>query len=175
MDIAADGQEGLFMAESNAYDAVLLDLMLPKLDGMTLLGRIRQSGQHTPVLVLTARDDKESVVALLNAGNRRAARMAMMAITSSSSIKVNAAAPPGRVPAIRAGFVSVRFIAIVGIETSMFPRRGPGVSPTRPSTESGSQATHPVELGAAALVRNEHEHFAWINAVVTQQRFAVGA
>ena len=42
--------------------------MLPKLDGMELLGRIRQSGQHTPVLVLTARDDKESVVALLNAG-----------------------------------------------------------------------------------------------------------
>ena len=68
MDIAADGQEGLFLAESNAYDAVLLDLMLPKLDGMELLGRIRQSGQHTPVLVLTARDDKESVVALLNAG-----------------------------------------------------------------------------------------------------------
>ena len=68
VDIAADGQEGLFMAESNAYDAVLLDLMLPKMDGMALLGRIRQSGQHTPVLVLTARDDKESVVALLNAG-----------------------------------------------------------------------------------------------------------
>ena len=68
VDLAADGQEGLFMAESNPYDVVLLDLMLPKLDGMELLSRIRQSGQHTPVLVLTARDDKESVVALLNAG-----------------------------------------------------------------------------------------------------------
>jgi two-component system response regulator PhoP len=68
VDIAADGEEGLFLAESNAYDVMLLDLMLPKLDGMELLGRIRQSGQHTPVLVLTARDDKESVVALLNAG-----------------------------------------------------------------------------------------------------------
>ena len=68
VDIAADGQEGLFLAESNPYDVVLLDLMLPKLDGMELLGRIRHSGQHTPVLVLTARDDKESVVALLNAG-----------------------------------------------------------------------------------------------------------
>ena len=68
VDVAADGQEGLFLAESNPYDVVLLDLMLPKLDGMELLGRIRQSGQHTPVLVLTARDDKESVVALLNAG-----------------------------------------------------------------------------------------------------------
>ncbi len=68
VDVAADGQEGLFLAESNAYDAVLLDLMLPKLDGMQVLRRIRESGQHTPVLVLTARDDKESIVALLNAG-----------------------------------------------------------------------------------------------------------
>src|SRR3989441_1977994 len=68
VDVAADGQEGLFLAESTPYDAVLLDLMLPKLDGMQVLKRIRESGQHTPVLVLTARDDKESVVALLNAG-----------------------------------------------------------------------------------------------------------
>ena len=68
VDIAADGQEGLFLAESNPYDVMLLDLMLPKLDGMELLRRIRQSGHHTPVLVMTARDDKESVVALLNAG-----------------------------------------------------------------------------------------------------------
>src|SRR5437899_7511555 len=68
VDVAADGQEGLFLAESNAYDAVLLDLMLPKLDGMQVLKRIRESGQHTPILVLTARDDKESVIALLNAG-----------------------------------------------------------------------------------------------------------
>ena len=68
VDIANDGQEGLFMAESNEYDAVLLDLMLPQLDGMQLLSRIRKAGQRTPVLVVTARDDKESVVALLNAG-----------------------------------------------------------------------------------------------------------
>jgi DNA-binding response OmpR family regulator len=68
VDVAADGQEGLFLAESNTYDVVLLDLMLPKLDGMQLLTRIRQAGQLTPVLVLTARDDKESVVSLLNAG-----------------------------------------------------------------------------------------------------------
>src|SRR5438270_1792679 len=68
VDVAADGQEGLFLAESNAYDAALLDLMLPKLDGMQVLRRIRESGQHTPVLVVTARDEKESIVALLNAG-----------------------------------------------------------------------------------------------------------
>jgi two-component system response regulator PhoP len=68
VDIAPDGQEGLFMAESNEYDAILLDLMLPQMDGMQLLGKIRNAGQRTPVLVVTARDDKESVVALLNAG-----------------------------------------------------------------------------------------------------------
>ena len=68
VDVAADGQEGLFLAESNTYDVVLLDLMLPQMDGMQLLTRIRQAGQVTPVLVLTARDEKESVVALLNAG-----------------------------------------------------------------------------------------------------------
>lgn len=68
IDIANDGEEGLFMAESNPYDAVLLDLMLPRLTGMEVLKRIRQARQHTPVLVLTARDEKESVIALLNAG-----------------------------------------------------------------------------------------------------------
>ncbi|GAC1435056.1 MAG: response regulator transcription factor [Terriglobales bacterium] len=68
VDVANDGQEGLFLAESNVYDTILLDLMLPKIDGITVLNRVRKLGQHTPVLVLTARDDKESIVALLNAG-----------------------------------------------------------------------------------------------------------
>jgi len=68
VDVAQDGEEGLFMAGSNQYDAMLLDLMLPKLDGAQLLQRVRDSGTHIPVLVLTARDDKETVVRLLNAG-----------------------------------------------------------------------------------------------------------
>jgi two-component system response regulator PhoP len=68
VDIAADGEDGLFMAESNPYDAILLDLMLPRLDGSEVLKKLRAAKQHTPVMVLTARDDKESVVALLNSG-----------------------------------------------------------------------------------------------------------
>lgn len=68
VDIACDGEEGLFLAENNAYDTVILDLMLPKLDGLQVLTRIRGAKQDTPVLVLTARDNKESVIALLNAG-----------------------------------------------------------------------------------------------------------
>lgn len=68
VDIAGDGEEGLYLAESSAYDLMVLDLMLPKLDGQSLLERYRKKGHATPVLVLTARDEKENVVRLLNAG-----------------------------------------------------------------------------------------------------------
>src|SRR5271165_6701980 len=68
VDIAFDGEEGLFMAGSSPYDLVILDLMLPKLDGLSVLRRMRGEGSGVPVLVLTARDEKESIVALLNAG-----------------------------------------------------------------------------------------------------------
>lgn len=68
VDVANDGEDGLFMAESNPYDVILLDLMLPRLPGIEVLKRLRQQKVHTPVLVLTARDEKESIVELLNAG-----------------------------------------------------------------------------------------------------------
>ena len=68
VDIANDGEEGLFMVDSNPYDAVLLDLMLPRMNGLEVLKRMRHGKQHTPVLVVTARDEKESIVELLNAG-----------------------------------------------------------------------------------------------------------
>jgi DNA-binding response OmpR family regulator len=68
VDIAGDGQEGLFLAETNPYDLILLDLMLPKMDGMEVLRRLRAGGARAPVLILTSRDDKESAVALLEAG-----------------------------------------------------------------------------------------------------------
>ena len=68
VDMAFDGEEGLFLAESSPYDLLVLDLMLPKLNGLELLKRFRKNGARTPVLVVTAKDEKESVVALLNAG-----------------------------------------------------------------------------------------------------------
>src|SRR6185312_8205289 len=68
VDLAFDGQEGFFLAESNPYDLLVLDLMLPKLSGPELLRRYREAGHKTPVLIVTARDEKESVVALLNSG-----------------------------------------------------------------------------------------------------------
>jgi DNA-binding response OmpR family regulator len=68
VDHASDGVEGLHLAESNAYDVLILDLMLPGIDGRTLLQRLRAEGCNFPVLVLTARDDKETLIQVLNDG-----------------------------------------------------------------------------------------------------------
>ncbi|MGH9482403.1 MAG: response regulator transcription factor [Terriglobales bacterium] len=71
VDVAGDGSQGLYLAQSgeaSGYDLIVLDLMLPGLDGLELLRRLRGGGAKTPVLVLSARDEKESVVELLNAG-----------------------------------------------------------------------------------------------------------
>jgi DNA-binding response OmpR family regulator len=56
MDVSADGEEGLWRAESNNYDVIVLDVMLPKLNGLSLLQRLREQGKTTHVLLLTARD-----------------------------------------------------------------------------------------------------------------------
>jgi DNA-binding response OmpR family regulator len=56
VDLAGDGEEGLWLAESHQYDVIVLDIMLPKLDGLAVLGRLRQRGSKVHVLVLTARD-----------------------------------------------------------------------------------------------------------------------
>jgi DNA-binding response OmpR family regulator len=68
VDLAEDGQIGLQLAKDGVYDLVILDLMLPLLDGIQVLSRMRRSGERTPVLVLTAQTGKASVVELLNAG-----------------------------------------------------------------------------------------------------------
>lgn len=68
VDCAYDGEEAVYMAESNPYDLIVLDLMLPRLNGLGVLERIRGARNTSPVLILTARDDRESVITLLNAG-----------------------------------------------------------------------------------------------------------
>jgi DNA-binding response OmpR family regulator len=68
VDISLDGEDALFLAQSNPYDLVLLDLMLPKLDGIGVLRALRRSSIRIPVLILTSRDDKDTTVALLEAG-----------------------------------------------------------------------------------------------------------
>ena len=56
VDASADGEEGLWYARSNAYDVIVLDLMLPGIDGLTILSRLRREGSAVPILILTARD-----------------------------------------------------------------------------------------------------------------------
>lgn len=68
VDSAADGRDGLFKAKHAPYDAVLLDWMLPKMDGLTVLRQMRQSKCAAPVLVLTARDALPDRVSGLDAG-----------------------------------------------------------------------------------------------------------
>jgi DNA-binding response OmpR family regulator len=68
VDAAADGEEGLFLAENNDYDVVVLDLMLPRLDGLTILDRLRAKNLHTHILVLTALDAPDEKVRGLNQG-----------------------------------------------------------------------------------------------------------
>ncbi|MBZ0095763.1 MAG: response regulator transcription factor [Sulfuricella sp.] len=68
MDLAEDGISGLHLAASNQYDVLILDLMLPGIDGLTLCRRLREAGRHTPVLMLTARDSLDDKIAGLEAG-----------------------------------------------------------------------------------------------------------
>lgn len=68
VDLAGDGEEGLWLAESNPYDVIVLDLMLPKRDGLSLLGELRRKGRDTHVLLLTARDTVQDRVQGLRAG-----------------------------------------------------------------------------------------------------------
>jgi len=56
VDATGDGEEALWFAESGQYDVTILDLMLPKVDGLTILGRLRRKGNPVPVLILTAKD-----------------------------------------------------------------------------------------------------------------------
>jgi two-component system OmpR family response regulator len=68
VDVAADGPEGLWLATENPYEAIVLDVMLPGLDGVQLCRRLRESGSWVPVLMLTARDGVGDRVQGLDAG-----------------------------------------------------------------------------------------------------------
>jgi len=69
VDMAYDGEEGLYMAETNPYDLILMDLMLPKMDGLAVIKELRNKGTKTPVLCLTAKDTVEDIVSGLDSGS----------------------------------------------------------------------------------------------------------
>jgi len=68
VDVAYDGEEGLVLALENQYDLVILDLMLPIIDGLEVLSRLRKNKVDTPILLLTAKDSVEDKVTGLNTG-----------------------------------------------------------------------------------------------------------
>jgi len=68
VDLARDGDEAIVLAHVNDYDAILLDLMLPKKNGLQVAAELRREGRTTPILMLTARDATEDVVRGLDAG-----------------------------------------------------------------------------------------------------------
>lgn len=68
VDVTGDGQEALWYAQTNDYDVIVLDLMLPKLDGLSILRRLRAEGRQAHVLILTAKDTLADRVAGLNLG-----------------------------------------------------------------------------------------------------------
>ena len=68
VDTAFDGEEGLYLAEINEYDLIVLDLMIPKIDGFGVLKKIRERKNTVPILVLTARDSVDDTVRGLDAG-----------------------------------------------------------------------------------------------------------
>jgi two-component system OmpR family response regulator len=68
VDVAGDGEEGHFLGDTEPYDAVVLDLGLPVMDGVTVLKRWRRDGRTMPVLILTARDRWSEKVAGFDAG-----------------------------------------------------------------------------------------------------------
>ncbi|MFZ2202173.1 MAG: response regulator transcription factor [Microgenomates group bacterium] len=68
VDLAFDGEEGKFLAETESYDLVILDLMLPKIDGLMVCRELRNKGIKTPILILTAKTTLDDKIAGLNSG-----------------------------------------------------------------------------------------------------------
>ncbi len=67
-DVVSGGEEGMFMATTEIYDLIILDVMLPEINGFEVLRTIRQKGVSTPVLFLTAKDEKEDIIHGLDLG-----------------------------------------------------------------------------------------------------------
>ncbi len=62
VDVAYDGEEGLYLAKNNQYDVMIIDWMLPKISGIELIKKLREENIHTPALILTAKSDIDDKV-----------------------------------------------------------------------------------------------------------------
>jgi DNA-binding response OmpR family regulator len=68
IDLANEGLAGFELASTDQYDVIVLDWMLPNMDGLTICMRLRAIGKHTPILMLTARDSTQDKITGLEAG-----------------------------------------------------------------------------------------------------------
>lgn len=68
VDVAYDGEKGLYLAEMNPYDLIILDIMLPKIDGVSLCKRLRNHGIDTPIMILTVKDTIKDKITGLDSG-----------------------------------------------------------------------------------------------------------
>ena len=68
VDVAYDGEDGLHLGVEGQYDLIILDIMLPKIDGLEVLSQLRDQGSDAPILLLTAKDAVDDRVAGLNKG-----------------------------------------------------------------------------------------------------------
>jgi heavy metal response regulator len=68
VDVAFDGEDGLFLATHRSYELIILDILLPKMNGIEILKRVRGIGIRTPVIFLTVRDSEKDIVQGLNSG-----------------------------------------------------------------------------------------------------------
>lgn len=68
VDLAFDGRDGLDMATTEEYDCLIIDIMLPGIDGISICKKLRQTGIHTPILILTAKSQIEDKILGLNSG-----------------------------------------------------------------------------------------------------------
>ncbi|WP_433213564.1 response regulator transcription factor [Microtetraspora malaysiensis] len=68
VDIALDGAEGLWLATENTYDVIVLDVMLPRVNGYTVCRRLREAGNWTPIMMLTAKDGEYDEAEALDTG-----------------------------------------------------------------------------------------------------------
>ncbi|MDD3801416.1 response regulator transcription factor [Desulfuromonas thiophila] len=69
VEIANNGEEGLEQAQNNRYDLILMDVMLPKMDGLAVIRELREKEINTPILCLTAKDSVDDIVAGLDSGS----------------------------------------------------------------------------------------------------------
>jgi DNA-binding response OmpR family regulator len=68
VEIASDGEHGLWMAQTAQFDAIVLDIMLPKLNGFQVCAKLRETGVWTPILMLTAKDGEHDIAEALDLG-----------------------------------------------------------------------------------------------------------